>query len=340
MHLLDQQLNLMIRGKFDEAWKINEILEETQPNDPRHVFNRGWFLIKQGKFQEGYQFLDAGRHISVYGDSKINTTKPIWNREDLNKKTVILNLEGGFGDQIIHARFAKDIKDRGGKCIICCVPELFDTLKTVEGVKKCIDKDQVSKTKHDYWIPSFSAAWLFGYNFNTLPNAPYLHADKKSVELWKNIIKSDKIKIGIRWSGNPTFEHQQFRIFPAKKLIDLKKYKHIQLYSLQRDNDIIELPEEIIDLQDMLISWTDTIAAIQNLDLVITSCTSIAHAASAMGKPTWVITPILPYHTWTYGDEHSPWYQNTTKIFRQQKFGNWDETFEKLEKELVSKTLI
>ena len=334
MHLLDQQLNLMIRGSFEEAWKINEILQETTPDDPRHAFNRGWFLIQQGKFQEGYQLLDAGRSIRVYGDLKINTSKPIWNKEDLHKKTVILNLEGGLGDQIIHARFAKDIKNKGGKCIVCCNSELVDAISSIEGVDKCIHEDKVSKTKHDFWIPSFSAGWLFGYDFNTLPNKPYLQANKQSTEAWKYIINSNKIKIGIRWSGNPKFEHQQFRVFPAEKLIEFKKYKNVQLYSLQRDNDVKELPDEIVDLKDLLLSWSDTLAAIENLDLVITSCTSIAHAASAMGKPTWVIVPILPYHIWTYGNEHSPWYQNTTKIFRQTKFANWDEPFEQIDFEL------
>jgi ADP-heptose:LPS heptosyltransferase len=103
---------------------------------------------------------------------------------------------------------------------------------------------------------------------------------------------------------------------------------------LQRDNDLIELPNSIIDLQNILISWEDTAACIENLDLVITSCTSIAHLASAMGKPTWVIVPILPYHIWAYGDEHSPWYQETTKVFKQKTFGKWNEAFEKVENEL------
>lgn len=55
-----------------------------------------------------------------------------------------------------------------------------------------------------------------------------------------------------------------------------------------------------------------------------------------MGKPTWVIVPILPYHVWAYGDEHSPWYQNTTTIFRQQKFGDWDDTFDNVKNRLES----
>ena len=82
MHLIDQQLNLMIRGRFGEAWKLAEQMEKTNPNDPRSKFNRGWFLINQGNLQEGFQCLEYGRGLKVYGSGKINTTKPIWNGVD------------------------------------------------------------------------------------------------------------------------------------------------------------------------------------------------------------------------------------------------------------------
>lgn len=72
------------------------------------------------------------------------------------------------------------------------------------------------------------------------------------------------------------------------------------------------------------------------MDLVITSCTSIAHAAAAMGIPTWVIVPILPYHTWTYNAPHStttPYY-SSVKLYRQKKAGEWKDTFDMLYKDL------
>jgi hypothetical protein len=55
-----------------------------------------------------------------------------------------------------------------------------------------------------------------------------------------------------------------------------------------------------------------------------------------MGKPTWVITPILPYHTWAYQapeNKYSPWYKSVV-LFRQKAFSQWDETFKELYSEL------
>jgi hypothetical protein len=338
MHKIDQQLNLMIRGRFDEGWKISEILHEENPEDLRHLFNRGWFLINKGDLQAGFQCLESGRFLNVYGSGKLTTDKPIWNPETcpIESKIIIINMEAGFGDQIIYARFANEIKKRGGTAIICCDVRLHSLFSRIPGVSKCITISEVSSTLHDYWVPSFSCSWIFGHNFDTLPNEPYIFPNDEFTDKWKSIINSDKIKVGIRWSGNPKFEHQQFRIFSSDYLIQLHKYTGIQFYSLQRDHDVIELPDEIIDLQHQLETWDDTTSAIQELDLVITSCTSIAHLSAAMGKPTWVIVPILPYHIWAYGGDHSPWYQKTTRVFRQKTFGDWKETFTLLEDELVN----
>jgi hypothetical protein len=342
MHLIDQQLNLMIRGRFEDGWKISQQLEAIKHELPgdnplRHAFNRGWFLLHQGKFQEGYQSLEAGRHLNVYGSPRLQTSKPIWNgRDDLSGKTVIINLEAGVGDQFISARFATEIMKRGGSTIFCSHPSLFGLLKRVPGCVECITLGQVSMTHHDYWIPGFSCSWLFGHDYQTLPNEPYIASQDFSVQLWRDILSqpNDRPKIGIRWSGNPMFEHQQFRKFPPQKLIDLSDIDTLQFYSLQRDTDLIELPSNIVDLQHLLISWEDTAACLTNLDLIITSCTSIAHLAGAMGLPVWVIVPILPYHIWAYGQEHSPWYQTTTRVFRQTQFGSWDDVFDDVRQSL------
>jgi hypothetical protein len=345
MHLIDQQLNLMIRGRFDEGWRISQELEamkhEMKGDGPlRHMFNRGWFLLNQGKLQEGFQHLEAGRYLNVYGNGRLQTTKPIWDgQSSLEGKTVLINLEAGIGDQIISSRFATEVMARGGRCIFVTHPTLFGLLQRIPGCSGCITLNEVTSTQHDYWIPGFSCSWLFGHDFDTLPREPYIMASEHSVKIWQQILKckNRKPKIGIRWSGNPKFEHQQFRKFPPKKLIDLSHLDQFQFYSLQRDTDLYELPENVIDLQHLLISWEDTAACLKNLDLIITSCTSIAHLAGAMGLPTWVVIPILPYHIWAYGDRHSPWYQETTCVYRQTIFGEWDNVFAEIEQDLLEK---
>lgn len=348
MHEIDEMLKLQLEGKHEEARKLSDKLEaigadkildpngkNTQDIWMRHCFNRGWFLIQDGDYQTGCQLLENGRFLSVYGSPPLRTDAPIFNPEKntIKDKSIIISLEGGYGDEIIHARFATSFKQQGAKAVyIAAAPELVSVFERIEGVDKVILRNQANSVAHDYWVPGFSAGWIAGHTFDNFPSKPYLTPREDSVEIWKGMINSEKIKVGIRWAGNPKFEHQQFRRFPENFITNLSKYPELQIYSLQKDHNLISLPEGVVDLQHFLIGWEDTMAAIANLDIVITSCTSIAHISAAMGKETWVMVPILPYHTWTFGspdNEGSPYYE-CVKLFRQVEKSKWNVPFQNM----------
>lgn len=349
--MLDHQL----RGRHQEAKELSDKLEKIGPQkilDPkgnntqdiwfRHCFNRGWFLIQDGDYQEGCQRLEHGRFLNVYGSPPLKTNAPLYNskKHDIKGKSIIISLEGGYGDEIIHARFASSFKNLGAdKVYLASVPEMQSIFSRIPGVDGVILSNQAHTVQHDYWVPGFSAGWVAGHTFEDFPSKPYMFPRVESVEIWKSIITSKKKKVGIRWAGNPKFEHQQFRRFPENFITNLSKYEELQIYSLQRDHNLVQLPDNVIDLQFLLMSWEDTMAAIANMDIIITSCTSIAHLSAAMGKETWVLVPILPYHTWTYKAPESttsPYYE-TARIFRQKKYQKWNETFQELYSELEKK---
>lgn len=355
MHDIDYQLQYMLLGEFEKGWEISERLEslgiEGMPLLPgktkeelwiRHCFNRGWFFLRKGNYGLGCQLLEWGRHINNYGGSYLVTAAPIYNPSihSLKDKSIIIALEGGLGDEIIYARFAQIYRSLGASHVyLAASPQLVSVLNRVPGVDRAISRDQVHTVIHDYWIPGFSTGWVAGCTYETLPNDPYIAASPLYRDKWKKIISSDKIKVGIRWAGNPEFEHQQFRRFPAAYMLQLSQYTGIQFYSLQRDTDLKELPFEIQDLNPHLETWEDTAAAIEQLDLVISSCTSVAHLSGALGIPTWVVVPILPYHVWSYGAPHntsSPFYKTVT-LFRQKKPHQWLETFQDLYRALSEK---
>lgn len=358
MHDIDRLLELQLQGKHVEAREISDKLENLGPDkipdtkgeygNPemwiRHSFNRGWFKLQEGDYQKGSQLLENGRYISVYGSGPLKTDAPIYNPQEhnLKDKSLIISLEGGYGDEIIHAKFATSYKKLGAKAVyLAADPSLHGLFSRIEGVDRVIQRNQAHLVQHDYWVPGFSSGWVAGHTFDTIPNQPFLTANNDSVKIWKELIKADEhqIKVGIRWAGNPKFEHQQFRRFPEQFMTNLTKYPELKVFSFQRDHNVIQLPEGITDLQHFLISWEDTAAAIMNLDIVITSCTSIAHLAAALGKETWVMVPILPYHTWTYKcpeSDTSPFY-NCVRLFRQRDAGKWNNTFQNMYQALEEK---
>jgi len=358
MHDIDLMLEMQIQGRHDEARAISDKLEELGPEKivgpdgkvgnedtwMRHCFNRGWFLLQEGDYQKGCQLLEYGRYLNVYGSGLLRTDAPLFNpfEHDITNKSIIISLEGGYGDEIIHARFATSFKNKGAKKVyLACDPSIKSIMQRIEGVDGVIQRNQAHTVQHDYWIPGFSSGWTAGHTYDDLPGKPYLTPNIDSVNIWKSLIDAPegKIKVGIRWAGNPKFEHQQFRRFPVAFMTNLTKYPELQLYSLQRDHNTISLPEGVTDLQHLMISWEDTTAAIMNLDIVITSCTSIAHLAAGLGKEVWVVIPILPYHTWThhapYSDK-SPYYETLT-LFRQTKMGSWNDPFQRLYAKLEEK---
>lgn len=311
-YLLDLQLAAGLRGDFKKGWEIAQLLSQ---DDPRAVFNRGWYLLRQGKLLEGHKLLDAGRSINVFGNRHIGSTRPIWDGK--SKGTVLLNLEGGLGDQICGVRFARDIAERGNNCVVSCSNEVASLFVDVKGVSAVVQHEACNGVYHDYWLPSMSAVVVLGYEYDNLRGDPYINHT------------SCGRKLGVKWCGSPEFEHQQHRLFPSELMFDTVKEQ--DCISLQRDEGSELKPDWMEEAP--LNTWMDTLKTLSYCSLVITSCTSVAHLAGAMGIPTWIIVPILPYYLWALPGERTDYYDSVT-LFRQTEYGDWKEPFSKISRRL------
>src|SRR3989338_7090270 len=247
--LLNLQLAAGLRCDFVEGWRLAKILEEERPGDARCAFNRGWYEMMRGDLQKGMELMDLGRTIAVFGSEMLpEGAPPQWNGKDsLAGKTVLLRGEGGFGDEMIHVRFAKDLSARGARVVVSCHKGLMSLFSRVEGVSSVIPHHLIQNTHFDYWVPGMSAARWLGHTFETLPGGKYLSADPEYIKKWQQIFSPSTLlgttlRVGIRWSGNPKFEHEQHRRFLAEPLIELAKTPGVTVYSRQRGGDIRGLP--------------------------------------------------------------------------------------------------
>jgi hypothetical protein len=318
---LDIALNYAING-FPE--KSEDILRNQPQDDLRVLFNLGWHEMRHGNLKKGFEHFNYGRYINVFGLPAV--PGKIWKDEPLENKTLLFRSEGGYGDQILNFRFAKKFQEMDARVIVSCASEL-KTLFSRHGFV-CIDNEIVTGVYYDYWIPAMSAPFILNMEYDELDESPFLFPENKK----KLFSKNKSLKVGIRWSGNPQFEDEQHRRFPPELMINLSETPNTTFYSLQRDENCIDgLP--FADMREQMKTWDDTANIISGLDLVITSCTSIAHLAGAIGIPTWIVTPIMPYYTWAVPGEKTAWY-DSVRLFRQTKYGEWDDVFDNIQIEL------
>ena len=179
---------------------------------------------------------------------------------------------------------------------------------------------------HDYWVPSMSVLIPLGYEYKDINGKPYIPRT--------HIPNNTRPVIGVRWQGNIKFEHEQNRRFTLKPFFDALQNIDADFICLQRDEGEDDCPEFIKKVA--LNNWEQTQNAISRCDLVISSCTSVAHLAGAMGVPTWIIIPVLNYYLWGEKGNQSSFYDSVT-LFRQQKFGSWKEPIEELKQKLQKK---
>lgn len=326
---LDDALRKNLEGDHDEAERI---LRTISSEDPRATFNLGWFSFRRGDWKTGTELRDIGRWLKVFGDPPLGAGTPIWDGvTDLNGRTILLKLEGGFGDQIVGSRWIRALQNTGvEKTVVSSSAELCRLLAThlspidLRRVQ-FVSHQGAPYVLHDYWLPSMSAPRFF-----QVECPPYLNG---RMPFQKPRSSPGTYRIGIRWAGNPQFEHEQFRRFDPMRMVKLASTPNTEFYSFQRDDNLVRLPVEVTDYSKEMKTWEDTYVRLADMDLVISSCTSVAHLAAAMGLRTWVVVPTLAYDTWALPGSTTPWYDNVT-VYRQETFGSWEEPFARITSDL------
>ena len=324
LHDLDLQLAASTTGNFVEGWRLAQKIEAAEPNNHRAAYNRGWYLLHQGQIQRGYQLLDRGRIAGVFGDSPPDTPTPQWDGK--SKGIILLQLEGGLGDQIHQVRYAKNIADRGCKVIVSCSGQLASLFINVDGVSAVIQHEAAFGIYHDFWVAGMSAVVPLGLELEDIHGNPYIKSP--------TVIKGSRKRIGLRWQGNSKFEKEHHKKFPYELMFDAVRGVDADFISLQRDEGAESCPNWVQTVP--LNSWEDTRRAVASCDLVISSCTSVSHLAGAMGIATWVVTPVMPYFLYALAGDRTPYYNSFT-LFRQEVFGSWLEPFVNIKKALNSK---
>jgi hypothetical protein len=195
----------------------------------------------------------------------------------------------------------------------------------------------------DVRIALLSLPFIFGTNAGNIPaRIPYLTAEPDRVARWDTRLGLQGFKVGICWQGNKESPSDTGRSLPLVQFERLARIAGVRLISLQKHDRVEEfaqLPTGIAvetlgeDFDAGPEAFLDAAAVMENLDLIISSDTAIAHLAGALGRPVWLALKDVPDWRWLLGRSDSPWY-STMRIFRQAARNDWTAVFTNLEKEL------
>jgi tetratricopeptide (TPR) repeat protein len=359
------------RGLFDEAIKYFQKALQLKPNEANASNNIGACLLDTGKVRESIQHFQKAIQIKEYfseahfnlgiamlllGDFKNgwweymwrwgldefrvpDFKQPIWDKQELTGKTLYLHAEQGFGDIIQFIRYAPLIAERGARIIFACPKTISSLMKNVEGLSQVVYEDPYPE--FDYHCPILCLPMVFGTNLENIPaKIPYIKADPVLVKKWAERIQNNNshLKVGLAWAGSTKHKKDHLRSISLNLLAPLAQLEGITFYSLQigAGSEQAKTPPsglKLIDYMDEVIDFSDTAALMENLDMVISVDTSVAHLAGAMGKPVWTLIQCVPDWRWMLDREDSPWYP-TMSLFRQASPGDWESVIKRVADEL------
>jgi len=270
--------------------------------------------------------------------------EPQWDGSPLQKRTLLLHAEQGFGDTIQFVRYAAVVKRQNpdATVIVECQRPLAKLLAACPGIDQLVAQGDVL-SPFDVQAPLLSVPGILKTSLDTIPaEIPYLSADPALVDQWRErLTPLTGLRIGINWRGRPTIRN---RDLPIELFQSLAALPGVQLVNLQKGATQQELAamspgNPPFDLGDDLDAahgpFIDTAAVIMNLDLVISSDTAVPHLAGALGAPVWLALPFVPDWRWLLDRNDSPWYP-TMRIFRQPAVGDWAAVFQEIRTALPS----
>ena len=158
--------------------------------------------------------------------------------------------------------------------------------------------------------------------------------DLSLIQKWKSKLQNhnSQRKIGIVWAGREQ-RSCSLEIFSLLSRLD-----DITFCSLQKGEAAKQAKNppkgiKFIDHTEDIHDFSDTAAFIENLDLIISVDTAVAHLAGALGKPVWTLLPFVPDWRWLLNREDCPWYP-TMRLFRQPSPSDWESVIAKVSAEL------
>ncbi|MBI4145415.1 tetratricopeptide repeat protein [Candidatus Woesearchaeota archaeon] len=315
-------------GDLEQAkTECRQILAREPSNVEAHV-QLSFCLLQEKNFEEGWK--EHEWRLKVPGITTRKLEKPLWKGEDISKKTVYVYHEQGLGDTIQFLRYIPLLATRCQRILLRVQNELNPLMRGQELPAEIVPPERSDEElDYDVHIPLMSMPMMF----KEMPvSARYIVPDQHKVSGYRQRFSHTGVKVGVFWCGNPSFKRNKYRAITLAALAPLFDLPRISWYSLQKGQGSEELHQaqsSLVDLGSTFADFSDTAAALENLDLLITTDTAIAHMSGALGRPTWLLLDIAPDWRWGTSGEESYWYPSV-RLFRQTRPLDWTDVISRV----------
>ncbi len=313
------------------SYEAIEVTQEVIRCDAAHAdahWLLGMLLLLHGDYLDGWKEYEWRWRAKQFLAKIPDLGRPLWDGSPLEGKTILIQMEQGRGDMIQFVRFAPMPVAMGGKVVVSAVPELVSLLSTADGVSQVVDQTGLLP-EFDVYIPAMSLPYVLRTTLESIPtHVPYLRPDPHRVEMFQREMPADGLfRIGLAWQGSSENRDNLNRSCPLAAFQPLSDLEGVVFYALQIGDGSDQLESmpgnmKIVDFTDHIHDFADTAALIENLDLVISVCTSVAHLAGALGRPVWTLLHFASDWRWLLERNDSPWYPSM-RLFRQTRPGDW-----------------
>ncbi len=332
---------LLAMHRVDEAIASYDAAIAVAPADASAHVSRGMARLLSGDFAGGWsdyewRWRDTTRWVI---EEKRAFGQDLWlGHEPLQGRTLFLHSEQGYGDIIQFCRYATLVAELGARVLLEAPPALAGLLESVAGVTRVIIRGE-PLPPFDYYCPLMSLPLALKTQLATIPAAvPYLAPGSEARRRWCARLGERRARrVGLAWSGGfrpsrpEMWSAHARRNLPLAALAELEA-DGLEFYSLQKgepaESELAGLaaPDwrgpKIRDLTGDIRDFSDTAALIEQLDLVISVDTAVAHLAGALGKPVWILNRYDGCWRWLLDRGDSPWYP-TARLYRQERAGDW-----------------
>jgi tetratricopeptide (TPR) repeat protein/glycosyltransferase involved in cell wall biosynthesis len=330
----------MERGDYANAEGAYQRARSLDAENRNANWNLALIWLLHGDYRRGWaQFEWRKRLQSVLVEHYDYAGKP-WNGESLEGRTILLHAEQGLGDAIQFVRYAAVLKGRGAARVIVEVADaVADLLASATGVDQVVVRGSTLPA-FDVHASMMDLPRLCGTILETIPaTIPYLEAPIRPVSSMIDA-PNGVVRVGIVWAGNRMHQRDHLRSVDLSQLAPLFDTPNTKFFSLQKGGPEAELANlsggRVVDLSPHLTDFRDTAAAIEQLDVVLTVDTSVAHLAAALGCETWIMITHVPDFRWMIGRDDSPWYP-TVRLFRQPAPRDWASVMDNVRRALEAR---